>query len=151
VIERTLHIGNQSRTLRCSSAATILFKKWIPGGIGLREALLLHCEPATIATAIAAFLYRPGDEKRGSAAEKTGPTAVAAWIDAELNRYPEFEATVLALAEDYFRAAGIIEKAPTPGEAPRTVAASPAPSSTSGTPSSASPAGGGSTPEPSLT
>lgn len=146
MIERKLNIGGAERTLRCTSASTIVFKKW--HGRGLREALLIECDPGVIATAIASMLYRPGEESRnGAGSEKTGPLAVAAWIDADLGRYPEFEATVLGLAEEYFVAAKIVEKPAVPlGEAGSRTGLSPSPSSTSGTSSSGSQGDGGSTP-----
>jgi hypothetical protein len=139
---RELHIGRQSRTLKCTTRACMQFRAWFPGGDGIREALVL--KPGTDTTAIAlAALLRHADDK-------IGPGRVAEWIDAELARYPEIEAAVLRVVEDYFAEANVIETRGASGEAPRPATES-APPSSSGTASSSSPGDTGSTPSASGT
>lgn len=139
MIERDLRIGGQTRALKITSRTLITFKSWMPGHIGMREALVLHSgDPGVVSIAIAACLRH---KERGGD-EKITPGRVGTWIDAEPKRFLEIEAATLALADEYFRAIGVVEDEQ-PGEAG--AGSSPAKSSTSGTTSTGSPVDGGST------
>lgn len=116
-----IHIGNQTRNLLVTTSSTFHFKTWMPGNLGLREAMVLHREPAVVACAIAAMLRHEDP--------KIAPLKVMAWIDAERARYPEFEAAAVLAAEAYYRDVGVVE--PGPGEAGAPAAAPSASGSTS--------------------
>lgn len=130
---RDLHVGGQTRKLKVTTRSTFNFKTWMPGNLGMREALLLHQEPAVVAIALAAMLLHEDS--------KMTPARAMGWVDEEPARYPEIADTVIACAEDYFRDVGIIEKPA--GEA---VSSATTTSPTSGTDSSKRADATGSTP-----
>ncbi len=131
-----LHIGGQTRVLKFTTSSVLLFKSWMPGNIGLREALVLHKDPSSVGLALAAALRH--------ADAKVTPSRVMTWLDQEPARYLDAEAAVVRAAEGYFYERGIIEEPP--GEAPAASVGVPTPSSTSGTTSSALLGGGALTP-----
>jgi hypothetical protein len=136
-----VRIGGQTRTLLFTTRGVLAFKTWLPGGAGLRDALLLQRDPATVSIACAAALVHED--------KKITPGRVMGWMDQDLRRFPEIEAKVLEAAERYFREAGIIEDDEGEAAAPAPLAA-PAPSSP-GMTSSASPDDTDSTPTSSET
>jgi hypothetical protein len=129
---REIYIGQQSRSLKFTAKGLLAVKSWMPGNIGVREALALHHDTPTVGICIAGALLHED--------KKITPGRVLGWIDAELKRFPEFAAAVLLAAEDYYREAGIIEADEGEGKAPALAASAP---STSGPTSSGSPGGTG--------
>jgi hypothetical protein len=136
-----VHVGGQTRELRVSPASLIQFKSLMPGGVGLREALVLHLDPGVVALALVVMLRHKG--KGGDM--KVTPYRTSIWVGELGKQYPELEAKVILAAERFFRESGLLEDEPA-GEAKTAPSPSGAPSSTSGTTSSASQAASTSTP-----
>lgn len=126
-----VRIGDQTRTLLFTAKAAMAVKAWMPGNVGVREALAFHRDTFTVAICIAAALLH--------ADNKMTPGRAMRWIDDELRRYPEFEAKVTEAAKLYYREAGIIEDDEGEARPPATNATSAA-SSANGSSTSASPA-----------
>lgn len=131
-----LHINGQTRELRVTASGLLRFKSWMPGNIGMREALAFHRDQGVISIALATMLRHKGP----GGDENITPYKTAKWLDEENGRYLEIEAAVMRAARAYWRAAGVLED-DDEGEEKAAPTKTAAPPSTTGTDSSSSPAG----------
>lgn len=126
----TIHLGNQTRTLKVT-AQSIRVAQRLLGGSSPRIALAAHRDIGVITDcAAAAFIHELGD--------KADPNRVGKWIDAEPHKYKELEAKTVEAYRRYYVATGVIPDDGPEGGAPQGEAESPEPSSpeTSTAPSS---------------
>lgn len=97
----TIHIGQQTRTLRVNAEACYFAASILPQKGTVREALTTHRDEASIAV-LACAAFRAEDKKVSLA-------RVFQWLDAEPGKSKELEAKVVAAYEAYYGHGGHID------------------------------------------